>query len=171
VSRDFLATPGVLKLLVYQALLPLLCQHCALQAPEGNAGEQAAWQHAGQRIASLYDADISGLRLRNPRGCTTCSAHHLPELKGFAGRTVVAEMIEPGVDDEFLLCVRRGDNIEQRRRLSRQRRAAYDDPDMSGKTAMDCAVYKALHGLVDPRDIEARFRSFDTVALERQWQD
>lgn len=170
VSRDFLATPGVLKLLVYQALLPLLCQHCALDAPEEEAG-QAAWQRCRQRIASLYEVDISGLRVRNPRGCAMCSTHHLPELNGFVGRTVVAEMIEPGVDDEFLLCVRRGDNIEQRRRLSRQRRAAYDDPDMSGKTAMDCAVYKAVHGLVDPRDIEARFKSFDTVALERQWQD
>jgi len=171
VSRDFLATPGILKLLVYQALLPLLCQHCAMEAPEGGAGEQAAWQRCRQRIASLYDVDISGLRLRNPRGCAICSVHRLPELNGFAGRTVVAEMIEPGVDDEFLLCVRHGDNIEQRRRLSRQRRAAYDNPDMGGKTAMDCAVYKALLGLVDPRDIEARFRSFDTVALERQWQD
>lgn len=170
VSREFLATPGILKLLVYQALLPSLCRHCALDAPEGEPG-QAAWLRCRQRIASLYEADISGLRVRNPRGCAMCSTHHLPELNGFAGRTVVAEMIEPGVDDDFLQCVRRGDNIEQRRRLSRQRRAAYDDPDMSGKTAMDCAVYKALHGLVDPRDIEARFKSFDTVALERQWQD
>src|SRR5690606_1958195 len=29
VSRDFLATPGVLKLLVFQALLPVLCNYCA----------------------------------------------------------------------------------------------------------------------------------------------
>lgn len=171
VSRDFLATPGILKLLVYQALLPLLCQHCALDAPEEGSPGRTAWQRCRERIASLYDVDVSGLRVRNPHGCAVCSSHHLPELNGFAGRTVVAEMIEPGVDDDFLLCVRRGDNIEQRRRLARQRRAAYDNPDMSGKTAMECAVYKALNGLVDPRDIEARFQSFDTVALERQWQD
>ena len=171
VSRDFLATPGILKLLVYQALLPLLCQYCALEAPKEKGAERASWLRCAERVASLYDADISGLRMRNPHGCAVCSTHHLPELNGFAGRTVVAEMIEPGVDDEFLMGVRRGDNIEQRRRLMRQRRTAYDDPDMSGKTAMDCAVYKALHGLVDPRDIEARFRSFETVALERQWQD
>jgi type II secretory ATPase GspE/PulE/Tfp pilus assembly ATPase PilB-like protein len=30
VSRDFLATPGILKLLVYQTLLPRLCAACAL---------------------------------------------------------------------------------------------------------------------------------------------
>src|SRR3546814_826338 len=32
VSRDFLATPGILKLIVHQALLPKLCAHCALPA-------------------------------------------------------------------------------------------------------------------------------------------
>src|SRR5690606_7898078 len=170
VSRDFLATPGILKLLVYQALLPILCQHCALESPGASAREKAEWLLYKERIASLYDVQVSGLRVRNPQGCAVCNVHHLPELNGLAGRTVVAEMIEPGVDDEFLRCVRHGDNIEQRRRLARQRRAAYDDPDMSGKTAMDCALYKALQGLVDPRDIEARFKSFDTVALERQWQ-
>src|SRR5690606_16973380 len=30
VSPDFLATPGMLKLLVYQALMPVLCARCAL---------------------------------------------------------------------------------------------------------------------------------------------
>jgi len=33
---------------------------------------------------------------------------------------------------------------------------------------MECAGYKASIGLVDPRDIEPRFRAFETVALERR---
>lgn len=51
VPRDFLATPGVLKLLVHQALLPLLCSECclgladaaALQAPPEGARSWQSW--------------------------------------------------------------------------------------------------------------------------------
>lgn len=169
VSRDFLATPGILKLLVYQALLPVLCPQCALPAPPASGPAPIdCWPRYAEHIAHLYQADVSGLRFRNPRGCAACSARRLPELYGLAGRTVVAEMIEPGADDEFLQCLRLGNNIEQRRRLARRRVAAYDDADMTGKTAMECAVYKALRGQIDPRDIEARFKCFETVAMERQ---
>jgi len=170
VSRDFLAMPGILKLLVFQALLPNLCQHCCLSKPgDESTRPKASWQGYIGRVGELYQADVGGLRFRNVQGCEHCRARNLPELNGLAGRTVVAEMIEPGLDEGFLRCLRRGDSIEQHRRFARMRCAAFDAPDMTGKTAMECAVFKMLHGLIDPRDVEARFKAFETVALERKW--
>ncbi|MFJ1022751.1 ATPase, T2SS/T4P/T4SS family [Bordetella bronchiseptica] len=49
VSRDFLATPGVLKLLVYQTLLPRLCPACAL--PLAMLWHRGAGRSHAQRLA------------------------------------------------------------------------------------------------------------------------
>lgn len=169
VSRDFLATPGVLKLLVYQALLPRLCPHCALPIEsllEGDNSERwSAWM---QRFSALYALPIKVLRVRNASGCPHCVNDDLPHLNGTSGRTVVAEMIEPGNDDIFLRCVRSRDTIRLRRYLRGRRRAPFDSPDMEGKSALECAVYKAAAGIIDPREIESRFRSFAAIDQERE---
>ena len=44
VSRDLLATPGILKLLVFQCLLPTICVHCARNAEQ--LLELTAWRCA-----------------------------------------------------------------------------------------------------------------------------
>ena len=166
VSRDFLATPGILKLLVYQALLPRLCVHCAVPMDEWLRiePERRAW---AATIGRLYGLDVARLRVRNPAGCEHCAVPHLPALNGTRGRTVVAEMIEPGCDEVYLDCLKRRDNLALLRHFSECRTAAYDAPGMAGKSAMDCAVYKMSQGEIDPRDIEWRFRAFETVAIER----
>lgn len=179
VSRDLLATPGILKLLVYQTLLPRLCPHCALPfsllSQAGGLHERAArgrtaqyWSIYTRRLQDLYGMDVARLRISHPDGCSHCRTEHLPELNGLAGRTVVAEMIDPATDDRFLHLIRKADAIALRAHFTSQRTAAFDDANMDGKTAMDCAVYKASVGEVDPRDIEPRFMSFETVALQRK---
>lgn len=167
VSRDFLATPGILKLLVYQALLPRLCGHCAMPLDEWLRGAPLRRPWA-DTIARLYGLDLARLRVRNPEGCPHCAAAHLPDMNGLAGRTVVAEMIEPGCDEIYLDCLKRRDNLALRRHFAARRTDAYDAPGMEGKSAMDCAVYKMSRGEIDPRDVERRFRAFATVALERR---
>jgi hypothetical protein len=76
-------------------------------------------------------------------------------------------MIEPRHDDAFLMFVRQRDNVALRRHLRTRRRAAFDCADMEGKSAMECAVYKAAAGEIDPRDIEAHFQSYASVERER----
>ncbi|WP_235610814.1 ATPase, T2SS/T4P/T4SS family [Bordetella sp. H567] len=168
VSRDFLATPGVLKLLVYQALLPRLCPHCALPlATLHDRADGAAWRDWTHRLTALYDLRAETLRMRNSEGCTRCANEELPHLNGTAGRTVVAEMIEPAHDDIFLRCVRQRDNLALRRHLRGRRAAPFDSPDMNGKSAMECAMYKVSTGEIDPRDVESRFQSYASVERER----
>jgi len=158
VSRDFLATPGVLKLLVYQALLPLLCRHCALPLDAlALRSPSDPWRRYRDDLARGLDADTRAVRLRDPAGCVHCRRVGLPELHGLAGRTVVAEMLEPAADDVFLENLRRSDNVAQRRHLASLRQTGYGEADMRGKSAMACALYKVLQGWVDPRDVEARF--------------
>lgn len=176
VSRRLLATPGILKLLIYQTLLPALCRHCALPLPslfdpgdgpgQGGMGRDH-WRFYADRLCGLYDLDAASLKVRNPEGCPACRQGALTELHGYAGRTVAAEMIDPAVDDEFLRLVRDADTLALRDYFRYLRRTAFDHPDMAGKTAMECAIYKASQGLIDPRDIEPRFVSFETVQLRR----
>jgi len=158
VSRDFLATPGVLKLLVYQALLPRLCSACALpfdSLPRQQG--QPSWPDWAMAFARAHGLDAGALRGRNPAGCPACRRPQLPQLHGLAGRTVVAEMIEPGDDDRFLHLLRRRDNIGLRRHVQARPRSAPHDADMAGKSVIDCAAYKASRGQVDPRAMARYF--------------
>lgn len=179
VPRDFLATPGVLKLLVHQALLPLLCSECslryadaagALPPPDGCA----SWQSWLDTLRRLYDAEPGRLRLRNPAGCAACRLAGAPHLAGHRGRTVAAEYIEPEFDHELLHCIRQGDSLAY---LAKPR-AAF--PGMHRPEALasilHCAMYKALSGQIDVRDVErvfmslpmqARMRRGGRVAIER----
>jgi type II secretory ATPase GspE/PulE/Tfp pilus assembly ATPase PilB-like protein len=168
VSRDFLATPGVLKLLVHQTLLPRLCPHCALplRSLHGSPHTQD-WEGWARRFVDLYGLRLESLRIRNPHGCDHCIRDELPHLNGTLGRTVVAEMIEPSHDDAFLECVRRRDNLSMRRHLRRRRVAPFTSADMEGKSAMECAIYKSSIGEIDPRDIETGFESFAAVERAR----
>ncbi|WP_454690883.1 ATPase, T2SS/T4P/T4SS family [Achromobacter aloeverae] len=173
VSRDFLAIPGVLKLLVWQALLPRLCPACALPLDALYRGADGARHRDwAARLLDLYALDAASLRVRNPAGCPACEQADLPQLRGLNGRTVVAEMIEPSLDEAFLCSVRNRDYVRLRRQWRERATAPIADADMRGKTAMACALYKASLGLIDPRDIESRFYAFETVALERAaWRE
>jgi len=157
ISRDFLATPGVLKLLVYQALLPRLCAACALPFDRLPRHEgEAPWGDWAMTFARAHGLEAAALRGRNPDGCPACRRAHLPQLHGLDGRTVVAEMIEPDGDERFLHLVRRRDNIGLLRHVRARPRGAPGDADMAGKGVIDCAVYKASRGLIDPR-VMARY--------------
>lgn len=160
VSRDFLAAPGVLKLLVWQTLLPRLCPHCALPFERlwrEAAGE--AWRSWAREAARVFGFDPSGLRTRNPEGCAACRRPGLDQapLAGHAGRTVAAEMFEPAEDAALLDCIRRRDNPALMRHLAAMPRTAAGDADMTGKPASLCAVYKAVQGEIDARLLARRF--------------
>ncbi|MEO6985132.1 MAG: ATPase, T2SS/T4P/T4SS family [Paralcaligenes sp.] len=170
VSRDFLATPGVLKLLVYQVLLPRLCTQCCVPAVhllDGGAGidgryrEADVWRQWFARLRRLYDCDLDLLRIRNPQGCVACGGSQVRDLDGLAGRTVAAEYIEPALSPGFLDGLRHANFVG---RAGPPDARKFEATPVS--SAMECAVRKALRGEIDPRDIEPRFQSFETY--ERQ---
>lgn len=178
IPRETLGTPGLLKLLAHQALLPALCT-CALPASSlldgardglGVTQDRATWSRYFDDIETLYDFGAGSIKVRNPEGCAHCRKKGIPELFGYAGRTVVAELFEPSNDPEALRAIATGDEIRLRDIFASHRTARYDAPDMEGKSTMDCAVYKMSQGIIDPRDIEPHFTAFETLRQRRKPQ-
>lgn len=139
VDAHLLATPGVLRLLVHQELLPRLCPDCAIDLGElqdfpGHANPflyqfdtYVQWR---ERVHELWGDRVENLRVRNPEGCTTCQTWAQRGLAGYAGRTVVAELWQP--------------------HLSAQ----------SSASIYHCAWHKAGQGMLDPFDLEYFFGLF-----------
>ncbi|MFF7060560.1 ATPase, T2SS/T4P/T4SS family [Achromobacter spanius] len=176
IPRSTLGTPGVLKLLVHQSLMPKLCS-CALPAAAllegaedrmGVKRDRTTWQRYLADIETLYDFGSEPIKVRNPEGCETCRKKGIPELFGYARRTAVAELFEPSSDPDALRAITSGDEIRLREIFASQRTARYDAPDMQGKSTMECAVYKMSQGMIDPRDIEPHFTAYATLLRQRK---
>ena len=173
ISRDFLATPGVLKLIVHQTLLPRLCGHCALPAhtlcggarPDGGyAGDGRYWAHWLARMERFLGQSSQGLRVRNPAGCSRCFNSQTPALAGYSGRTVVAECLEPRRHPEFLRALRHGHHATGGGQCADARRP---DGGAYGSPALRDALNKAFRGEIDPRDVDACFHPVDGAVAFR----
>lgn len=170
VARDMLATPGILKLLVYQLLIPRLCSACALDSKTLIALEPRLDYEGLPRSVDWFDrwldaietvtqSDRRVLRFRSPEGCGHCRSASLSVLPGTKGRTIVAEMIEPVREPDFLEGVKRQDGVGVHRWFNTRPRTTLSDALMTGKSVQQAAIYKMLIGQLDPRDLEIRFGS------------
>ena len=172
VARDFLATPGILNLLVFQSLVGRLCPECALSAYQvfaaqgwhcvAGLGRNLPWFNAWlARIEELFGVPRGRLRFRSSQGCARCNTTGIPALRGTKGRTVVAEMIEPAREPGFLEGIKRNDVLGLHEWFHGRARTALSDPCMDGKSAQHAAVYKMYCGQIDPREVESRFGLFE----------
>lgn len=167
IPRDVLGAPDILKLLVYQALLPVNCEHCCMdvdhfeQKNSLKGRELETHKQYWSRVERLYGLDRNTYRLHDSDGCSHCRKEGLPELNGLNGRTVVCEMVEP--DDEMVGLILDGRSLALQQHWRSLSNSRFNSEDLTGKTAMECAIYKASKGLIDPREIEARFSAFETV--------
>lgn len=172
VSRDFLALPGMLKLLVYQVLLPALCPHCRLDASslmttsspmdvfasgKSTSESRYAWLHTLQRC---YGCDEEKFHFRNPEGCDSCRQEQAPELYGYAGRTVAAECLEPLRMPAFLRAIREFDLPPELQGAAAEPFPGVADAALC-RSALHAAMYKVMQGLIDPRDVELRFGPYE----------
>ena len=175
VPIELLAMPNILKLVGYQALLPVLCGCSQPFSSLFEGGPNAVgkyvdgegWRKYEAMLQTIYQVDVSGVRVRNVSGCPACQASGLPDIYGYSGRTVVAELFEIGQYRDALTAVRNRDVVALTDFYEGLRTTGYGSHDMTGKSAMDAAVYKMLLGQLDPRDIEPRFQTFRSVAQMR----
>lgn len=172
VPRDLLATPGILKLLVFQCLLPLLCQGCAQTYEQASISEPWRCAMGTARSPEWRRSWIAALeaqsgiardkmRFRHAQGCVSCMTG-LTDLRGTAGRTVAAEFIEPLDEPEFLAHLKCRDGLAMHRWFEQRSSTHVSDSEMRGKSARHCALFKVSQGLVDPREIERFFGVMDT---------
>lgn len=155
-SRKYVRAAG------YQKLLPRLCQ-CSRDVDAMQTLNRAQLDALRKR----FNLDLSAIRCANPKGCAKCNQPGIPS-GGIAGLTVAAELVEP--DDEIRKLLRDGDFAGVRRAWRAKRKAAFDDPDTTGKTAFEHAIYKVSQGLVDPRDVEREFGPLATFDPEEGTQ-
>lgn len=178
VPRDFLSSPGMFKLFVHQSLVPKLCT-CAKAlktlVDEGgldSEGDYRDGNHWQQYIALMQDAfkiDASSMKVRNHHGCEKCRRPYFDDLNGYAGRQLIAEMIEINKDYELLRQVGLGDALGMYLHSNTLARRPIDDPDMANKTIVECGLYLALQGMVDPRDIEQATEPFENLILQPRY--
>lgn len=171
VPRDVMGAPDIIKLLVYQALLPVNCPQCS-RSPDDHRlvhkldgipleNHQRYWD----RVERMFGVEKNRYRILNKEGCQHCRKPGLKELNGLNGRTVVCEMVEP--DEAMLGLILRGEALELQRYWRSLSNGQFDSSDLAGKTAMECAIYKATSGQIDMKEIEARFSSFETIESKR----
>jgi type II secretory ATPase GspE/PulE/Tfp pilus assembly ATPase PilB-like protein len=162
---DVLGTPGMLRLNVYQSLLLKNCG-CALSpddlAQDLGPDERTKHLQLLEDIHNGYGVGPQQFKMRNPNGCDKCRKGDLSALWGFDGRTVVAEMMEP--DETICEHIFKGDMVGLKRYWSGLSDGDVVSSDITGKSAMDIAMHKAVQGLIDPHEIELHFSSFRSLA-------
>lgn len=140
IDMDILTMPNFISGVIYQSLVPTLCQRCAV--PWYEADKSALADTFVRRVVRA--ADVSLVKLRG-KGCEDC------KWTGIAGRTVCAEVIIP--DREFLK------HIAEKQVLAAEEYWLAS----GGMRIIEHAKFKMQQGLVSPIDVEANIENFPSA--------
>lgn len=165
VSMDLLSAPTIIRLLVHQSLLPRLCPLCAQSITQltdypphyvshlykGHAF--SAWR---QRLIDLVGENaFLTMKVRQIDGCEYCRQEDIPELAGWQGRIVCAEILDPALIPGYFSA------LQQRSPLMPiLQKAKWPDIRYS-------ALKQAQRGHVDPFDIESHFSLFSASSWQQ----
>lgn len=154
-SRQALSGPNIINLLVYQALVPLVCSRCAMRTDEA-AQVDVDTSEVIRLLRDKFRLDTTPMRFKREGGCEHCRG------RGTQGKTIVAEMWQP--DRQWLIHVREADDHGALTYFRSHADGSLTSPDMTGKSVFEHTLYKASLGLVDPRSCE-EFESFERFEL------
>lgn len=138
--------------LIFQKLVPVLCDHCKVPIKEIDMNEEVM-----ERLDKVVDWDKHTIYTRNPDGCKHCNH------KGVNRLEVCAEVVNPDLKmKEFWMKKRFLEAYEYWR--------ATRDPDESkenaqGLTALEIAIIKMRKGQMCPIDIEREFGNIDEALV------
>ncbi len=182
VPKDFLSSPGMFKLFVHQALVPRLCPEPGCAKPlhtltedggidqDGVLQNGAYWQRYIKLMETTFKIDASSMKVRNHLGCEKCRRPYFDDLNGFAGRQLLAEMIEINKHYELMRLIGQGDALGMYLYANTLKREGIAHPDMTNKTIVECGLYWALNGVVDPRDVEQATEPFANLILQPRYE-
>lgn len=145
-TRQTLSGKNFVSALVFQRLIPLLCEHCKIPGEEIIPEDRLQLL---ERKFGISREHVFGANEAHDNQCPHCNG------TGIHGRTVASEIILP--DRDFLKLIRNGDDLAAEEYWRRKRKTGFDDPDMTGKTAFEHGLYKVSIGVVDPRHLEGEF--------------
>ena len=139
-----LCTPDLLKGLMYQALVPLLCQNCKIGTQEylatqnGNDARRRELQTRTSVALHSRGDPTDSIAFRG-NGCDSCKG------TGIKGRTLVSEIVKP--DDTMLSLLAKPDYIGASRHWREQ---------LNGEPAIEHGIRAIVAGRVSPADVEFR---------------
>lgn len=150
-DRHILADRKFISAIAFQRLLPVLCDHCKVPA-----AEVLSERHL-MLLKEKFKLDPTTIYCSNEGDCAHC--HGL----GITRSTVVAEIVSP--DKTIRSFIAEGHDEQAEEYWRQSRRTAFDDADMTGKTAYEHALYKISRGWIDPRDLEREFEPLESYEL------
>jgi type II secretory ATPase GspE/PulE/Tfp pilus assembly ATPase PilB-like protein len=143
---DTVASLNFISGLIYQKLVPVLCEHCKI--PFGAEGHECENEDFINRVGSVTDLEENQVYVRNHKGCPHCNH------RGITGREACIEIVIPDIKmRQFWL---KGDFLGAYEHW-RSTKDKNDDTNTHGKTALEIAIIKMNQGRVCPHDIEAVF--------------
>jgi len=150
-SRHTLTSPEFINMLIFQHLIPKVCERCRQPAQKVLGKDYAdQMKRFGLNIETMYVRQEEG-------DCPACGG------SGTTGQSLAAAVVRP--DREMLLMLRDGRDWDAEEYWRRQRVAPFDNEDCRGKTAFEHALYKMSKGVFDPRDVEGAFVPFEDYSF------
>ena len=150
-----LCTPDILKGLIYQALVPVLCENCKIEPQQYTSdADQPA------RRQALYERTINALDTRGlttgsiafrGAGCSRCNRN------GITGRTVIAEIAIP--DDDMLEHLRSSNHTAAKRHWI---------TELNGQPVAEHAIQLVAAGRISPWDAEWQTGSLEPARSPNQ---
>lgn len=163
IHRGDMAAMDLVAGFVFQALVQTLCTHCRVPARSYISTNDPTLKGLMWRLRTALDSGVvpgaqttgdglDGIFFRNSVGCAHC------DQRGITGRTVCAEVFQPTAD--ALHAVKHGDSKELwdwwRSHINKT-----DAADMTGRRAIEHAMWKMARGIVSPAQVESQFRLLD----------
>lgn len=148
IPTEIMAMRSFISAVMYQKLLPTLCS-CKVPAT------QVLDQETLRIIKEKFKLDPNMMKCANHDGCEKCRIPGIAKSGGTKGQTVCAEILTTTAAIREAIRTRNWNEVERLWRS--ERTTSFSDPDMTGKTAFEHALYKASIGEIDIRDIEADF--------------
>lgn len=161
ITRSVLGSPNFLSGLVYQTLLPVVCDKCSIDFNKhikGNSVNQLDILMYEKINKIVGNIDNHNIKIRNKNGCEEC------KYSGIRGRSVAAEVIM--IDLNMLQFIEKGEIVPLMlywRNLSDKNPSS---ANMKGKTSMEHGFLKVLNGLVCPYDLEASFKPIEDMLTD-----
>lgn len=144
IPRSLFDGRNFINLLVYQNLVPRLCECCRVPAAKATEAQFPSALRAVMR--DRFGLQPDRMFVTNPDGCDKC------DFTGENGRTPICEVIRP--DRTMRQLFKEGRDAEAEDHWRRTRVAAFDEPDCTGKTFVEHGLYKVAIGMVDPTALD-----------------
>ena len=145
IEPALLCTSDVLKGMIFQTLVPVLCDKCKISVssfPDGDSARRSGCVRRARSQLGAREMDASSVAVRGP-GCKSCSQ------TGIAGRTLTAEIVVP--DEVMMRHLECGDLV-----------AAHDHwVRTGGKPVIEHGIKLMAAGRSAPADIEWRLGRLD----------